>query len=257
MTKCPICLNDAFRQNKILKERLITEWELSPSETDYINKQQGFHCTSCSSSLRSMTLASGIMNHFSFNLSFQNFPYSRIGKNLSILEINEACDLHRVLEQCVNYTYAEFPDVDIQNLPYADNTYDVIVHSDTLEHVENSLLGLKECYRVLKEGGVLFYTIPIIYARLSRRRDTLTNSFHGSQEESQGDDYKVWTEYGADFWVEIINAGFNEITLNTIDDLSSIGICAKKTQLNILKDKSIPYQKLVFRQLKNNLKKYF
>ncbi len=225
---CPVCSNDKFEQSIVIKQRLIDEWELNPEEVDYINKQQGLYCTKCLSNLRSMTLAHSIMQYFSLKGNFQQINYSRLSREKKILEINEAGNIHSILNHFKKYIFAEYPDIDIQKLLYKDETFDIVVHSDTLEHIYDSTQALRECYRVLKNDGVLFYTIPIVTNRLTKRRDGLSKSFHGSQDEDQGDDYIVWTEYGANFWVEIIDAGFTEITLYTLGDTSSLSISAKK-----------------------------
>jgi len=225
---CPLCSNSQFKQTAALKTRLIEEWELKPYEVDYLNKQQGLYCTKCNANLRSMTLAYAILKHYSLKGNLFQNRFTKFGRKTKILEINEAGKLHNVLNQFKNHEFAEFPKVDIQKLPYNNNLFDLVIHSDTLEHVENTLEGLKECYRVLVDGGSLFYTIPIVYGRMTRGREGLKDSFHGTQEESQGNDYKVWTEYGADFWIEIIQAGFTEIRIYTLQDLASIAICANK-----------------------------
>lgn len=231
--RCPICYCENFSQTIVLKDRLIKEWDLSSSEVDYINKQQGFHCTQCYCNLRSMTLADAIMKHYSFRGTFKQFSTSRIAGNLKVLEINEAGGLHSFLNRFKNLTFLEYPEIDMQNMPYEDGKFDLVVHSDTLEHVENTQLALRECYRILKKNGSLFYTIPIIFGRLTKRRDNLSNSYHGVQDETQGEDLKVITEYGADFWVEIINNGFKKVTLSTLFDTSSFAICATKSEVNI------------------------
>ena len=229
---CPVCSNNKFAQVQVLKQRLIDEWELKSDEVDYINKQQGFHCTKCFSSLRSMTLADSVMQFFSLKGNLEQSSNSSFGRKIKILEINEAGNLHSIFSRYRNYTFAEYPKIDMQKLPYKENSFDMVVHSDTLEHVENSLIALQECFRVLSKNGVLFYTIPIVFGRMTRRRDKLSNSYHGSQIETQGDDFKVWTEYGADFWVEIIKAGFNKISLASLGELASISICAQKVNEN-------------------------
>jgi regulation of enolase protein 1 (concanavalin A-like superfamily) len=43
------------------------------------------------------------------------------------------------------------------------------------------------------------------------------------------DDLKVQTEYGADFWCEVFEAGFRELSLTTLVFPSSIAITATKT----------------------------
>ncbi len=49
---------------------------------------------------------------------------------------------------------------DIYALPYADNTFDAVIYSEVLEHVEDDQQALREAYRVLKPGGVLAITVP-------------------------------------------------------------------------------------------------
>ncbi len=45
-------------------------------------------------------------------------------------------------------------------LPYASGSFDGILHSEGIEHVDNQLGVLKELARVLKPGGVLIVTTP-------------------------------------------------------------------------------------------------
>jgi SAM-dependent methyltransferase len=254
--KCPICQNQNFLQINVLKQRLINEWELNANEIDYINKQQGFRCSNCLCNLRSMTLADSILKFYSFQGSFQQFCNSKHATKLKGLEINSAGGLHFFLLGFKKFTFAEYPKVDIQNLPYENEVFDLVIHSDTLEHVEDSLVALKECYRVLKKGGVLFYTIPLIFERMTRKRNFLINSYHGSQEELQGDDYKVWTEYGADFWVEIFNAGFTKVSLQTLGDLSSIAISAKKEKPSIYRRNTFLSILCLYRKIGKRFKNY-
>jgi SAM-dependent methyltransferase len=48
----------------------------------------------------------------------------------------------------------------IYQLPYADNTFDGVILSEILEHVDRDVDGLKEVIRVLKPGGVVAVTVP-------------------------------------------------------------------------------------------------
>lgn len=47
-----------------------------------------------------------------------------------------------------------------ENLPFRDKTFDYLVLSEVLEHVQNKVKTLKEAHRVLKPSGVLLLTTP-------------------------------------------------------------------------------------------------
>ena len=48
----------------------------------------------------------------------------------------------------------------IYALPYPDDTFDAVILSEILEHVDDDVAALKEVYRVLKPGGVAAITVP-------------------------------------------------------------------------------------------------
>jgi SAM-dependent methyltransferase len=163
------------------------------------------------------------MRHWSWKGRFADFVIDSKGKK--VLELNECAQLSNYLRQMPDRTLAEYPEVDMHSLPYADQTFDLIVHSDTLEHVENPVKALSECRRVLKPGGLLAYTVPIIVDRLTRDRKGLPNSYHGAPS-SNASDFQVVTEYGADAWKHVVEAGFEDVCLSTFDYPAGIAISA-------------------------------
>jgi predicted SAM-dependent methyltransferase len=50
----------------------------------------------------------------------------------------------------------------LNGIPFDDETFDVVYHSHVLEHFtkNNGELFLKECFRVLKKGGIIRFAIP-------------------------------------------------------------------------------------------------
>lgn len=55
----------------------------------------------------------------------------------------------------------QFTTGDVRNLPYADNTFDVVIAMEILEHIPDPLNGLLEAVRVLKPSGYAITSIPV------------------------------------------------------------------------------------------------
>ena len=51
-------------------------------------------------------------------------------------------------------------EADIQAIPYPDNNFDTVISCETIEHVPNPELAVRELARVLRPGGRLFLTTP-------------------------------------------------------------------------------------------------
>lgn len=228
LSVCPVCGHREFNFRKILWPELVEEWELRSHEAAYIDLQQGLHCASCKNNLRSMTLAAAVTRAFGFEGTFADFCASNAAiRALSVIEVNAAGTLSRYLSLLPRHELHSFPQLDLQRMNFERGSKDIIIHSDTLEHVPDSRAALTESCRVLKSGGRLFYTVPIVVGRLTRTRQGLPPSYHGKPETPRTD-YTVQTEYGADFWCEIFTAGFQEVTLTSLAFPASVAICATK-----------------------------
>ena len=214
LEQCPICGGSEFKQTAVLWDNLIEAWEISQEEVKYIDLQQGFQCTGCGANLRSMALALALLRAWNGRELFQQFVCGPRAKDLKILEINEAGSLAAFLAQMPGHQLVTYPDADMMDLPFGDCTWDFVVHSDTLEHVPDPLRGLSECRRVLRPGGACIFTIPIVVGRLTRRREGLKPSYHGSSANPA--DFLVQTEYGADFWTEILQSGYSECRISSL-----------------------------------------
>jgi ubiquinone/menaquinone biosynthesis C-methylase UbiE len=152
---------------------------------------------------------------------------TRAGQKLDILEINEAGMLTPVIKHFGGYIYGAYPEVDIHALPYPDCSFDIVIHSDTIEHVKNPIHALTECRRVLKPDGALCFTVPIIIGRISRSREGLPKSYHGNAS-TLADDFAVQTEFGADAWTYIFEAGFTDVSIHSFEYPAGIAFLARK-----------------------------
>jgi len=191
---CHVCGGQEFIYSEVLWDELVSDWELAPIEIAYINRQQGLCCKKCGSNLRSIALAKGILDTYDYTGLFAQFVESPQASQLRVLEINEAGTLTPLLKKMPLHRIVRYPDFDMINLDLESDGYDLVVHSDTLEHVENPLYGLSECRRILAEKGRCIFTIPIVTDRLNKSRAGLPESYHGTVETC-GSDLVVHTEF--------------------------------------------------------------
>jgi SAM-dependent methyltransferase len=215
-SQCLVCGSKALEFYPILWDGLVREWGLTPEEAAYIDRQQGLSCQACGTNLRSMALALSIMRQFGYCGYFKDFVRKRVYRQLRVLEVNEAGTLSPFLRQSRRHVIARYPEYDMTQLAFGSGTFDLVVHSDTLEHVPDPVLGLTECGRVLAEDGACCYTVPIVVGRLTRSRAGLEPSYHG-REVDRTADYLVHTEFGADAWTLPLRAGFRECRLMTVE----------------------------------------
>jgi len=222
---CSCCGGAEFVSHAVLWKDLIREWRLSRDETDYINRQQGTLCKACDSNLRSSALAMAVMRAFRFSGIFHDWVRSAEAQRLSILELNGAGNLTGFLRAVPGHIEKSYPEIDMLSMPFPSHTFDLVLHSDTLEHVPDPVRGLAECRRILRPGGACCFTVPIIAARLTRSRDGMAPSYHGAPGEGKTD-YLVHTEYGADAWRHVIEAGFSECRVIGAEYPSALALVA-------------------------------
>ena len=224
-TICPLCGGGAFGEREVLWDALAEEWQLSAAERAYVDRQQGTHCLACGANLRTMALAQAILTNYAIEVPLIPAADSACLDHVRILDCNDAGIASNALQKCAQYTRADYPNVDIHALPFAPGSFDLVIHSDTLEHVAHPVLALEECRRVLSEGGRLIYTVPIIVGRLTRNRTGLPPSYHGDASCAT-DDMRVITEFGADAWTFPLQAGFTNASFNQIAYPAAMAITA-------------------------------
>jgi GT2 family glycosyltransferase len=221
---CAACGADRWQIDRILWPELVAEWELTPYEHKYVDLQQGMHCIRCKCNLRANALALAITTCVTESGPLESWIS---GSELRILEVNEAGSLHQFLQRAPNAVFGAYPDVDLQRLRFGNATFDLVVHSDTLEHVPDVSKALSECRRVLKPGGHLIYTVPVLVSKLSRGRADLPPSFHGGGVPNSPD-LLVHTEFGADFWTPPMSAGFRSVRIFSFGFPHAVAIACER-----------------------------
>jgi len=59
--------------------------------------------------------------------------------------------------------------IDVQDIPFEDNHFDVILISHVMQYVPDDMKGLSELYRVLKPGGVAIIPVPLYHEKTVER----------------------------------------------------------------------------------------
>ncbi|WNH07990.1 class I SAM-dependent methyltransferase [Thalassobellus suaedae] len=95
---------------------------------------------------------------------------------------------------------------DICNLPFKDNTYDMILCNHVLEHIPDDTKAMKELYRVLKPGGMGIFQIPQDSSRETTfEDDSITDKKERAKIFGQYDHVRV---YGRDYFNKLRDIGF-------------------------------------------------
>ncbi|WCO01066.1 class I SAM-dependent methyltransferase [Psychroserpens ponticola] len=130
--------------------------------------------------------------------------------------------LHFAPEQCflkrfkklkhIDYTTTDLESpiadvkADICNLPFEDNSYDVILCNHVLEHIPDDTKAMQELFRVMKPGGYGVFQIPQDVSRAETFEDnTITDRKERAKIFGQYDHVRV---YGRDYFDKLRSIGF-------------------------------------------------
>ena len=95
---------------------------------------------------------------------------------------------------------------DICNLPFQDNSFDVVFCNHVLEHIPNDTKAMQELFRVLKKGGFGIFQIPQDISREKTFEDaSITDKIERTKIFGQYDHVRV---YGRDYFNKLRSVGF-------------------------------------------------
>jgi ubiquinone/menaquinone biosynthesis C-methylase UbiE len=207
--------------------------------------RESFHCKNCHSSLRYRDQAAVIIDQFSSGeaSSLKGLVDSGRLNNLAIYEVAlrspfagyfqalpgyvrsylwDDCELGRAYE---NGVLCE----DLTNLSFKDNTFNLVITSDVLEHIPDYERAFSEILRVLKVGGSHIFSLPTDFPMppISEKRTIKTDDgevhlksprYHNS---GNGSDCLMYTDFGSDL-PQIIDHGYS---ITKIVRRSMVGNC--------------------------------
>ena len=95
---------------------------------------------------------------------------------------------------------------DICDLPFHDNSFDVVFCNHVLEHIPDDTKAMKELFRVLKKGGFGIFQVPQdITRKTTFEDDSITDRKERAKIFGQYDHVRI---YGLDYFDKLRSVGF-------------------------------------------------
>jgi len=109
--------------------------------------------------------------------------------------------------------------LDIQQMPFTDESFDVIFCNHVLEHVEDDRQALREMHRVLRRGGWGMLLAPVNYNRAETfENPSITDQAGRLAAFGQPDHVR---EYGRDYPDRLAEAGFDVLAIDYLRQLET------------------------------------
>jgi SAM-dependent methyltransferase len=241
---------------RAIPAELRRRWGLSPRLASAVVHKETDDCSRCGAKLRARRLARVLLDLYPIGNpsipvpSIAAWVGTEIARSLRVAEFNRVEGLHEMLGrlpafEASDYTEGAEPGAivggvrseDLTRLTYPDAAFELVVTSETLEHVPDLAAALAEIRRVLVPGGRHVFTVPLLpgvattypRARLDAdgtRIDLAPPIFHPGGDVG----YPVFTEFGADF-PDLVRASGFEVEVKfgptTEDDVAQVYVARK------------------------------
>ncbi len=208
-------------------------------EIESDNFRESLRCPECGASSRIRCLAEGLLREVAKELPAKTIrDLSDTDLDLRILDTDNFSSIRKFLKGRSFYaTSAYLPDkkngqqigkgawnVDLMDIPFDDETYDVIVTSDVMEHVRRDTVAHEEILRCLKPGGKYIFTVPYVpgWAETQVRVDTtgdtdiflMEKEYHGDPLSKDG--VLVYRIFGRQLLADLKAVGFSDVKFEQI-----------------------------------------
>lgn len=108
---------------------------------------------------------------------------------------------------------------DVQNMPFEDKTYDVVICNHVLEHVPDDAKAMSEILRILKPGGFAILQVPADLEKVETfEDDSITDPKERARIFGQYDHLRV---YGADYPDKLRTVGFKIVDEQFVNEFSN------------------------------------
>ena len=108
--------------------------------------------------------------------------------------------------------------MDIHDIPFEDNSFDVIFCNHVLEHVDDDILAMQEMRRVLRPGGWAILQVPFFFPIKETTYEDKSITSAADREKAFGQDDHV-RMYGKDYADRLASSGFKVIEEKMVMEL--------------------------------------
>lgn len=251
--RCVVCGADTtFAFNSwTVPDEMHAFWA-DPSVSRANARRESMFCRSCCSNLRVRRIAEVLVALYGPPGcgSFAELIEDPAFRLLDIAEVNtigSLGSLHAQLRRLPRLMFSDYrgPDrlgevidgvrnEDMCRLTYPDAAFDLVLSSDTLEHVHDFRTALAETRRVLRPGGRHIFTVPVVWTRATTEARAQIGDdgeivhlmpalYHGRGSGAYrfipvGADLLTFTEFGRDILDYVREAGFEPEVYAGYDD---------------------------------------
>jgi hypothetical protein len=194
-------------------------------------------CLSCRANVTNLSLIPVIQMHSSVHEIQSCWEMSTYGATLDYLE--SSFDLVYKTEYYQGALPGEIikgiRNEDVQNTSFPDASLDLITSNQVFEHVPDDIKGFGECYRVLKRGGALIFTVPLYsFPKTERLAEILEDKLVVYGEPEYHDSRTDGPNTALTFW--------HHSSLDICERVSKVGFDAKLMTITIPPSQRIPIQ---------------
>ncbi len=241
-------------RRRVIPRRLEELWDLSPRLAEALARKESCDCAHCGAKLRCRRIARVVLSLYPVgnppapSRSLTEWVAHAEIQSLRVAEINRIDGLQDQLDRLPQFTSSDYqpgatPGVvvdgvrseDLTSLTYPDGCFDLVLTSESLEHVPDLTAALREIRRVLAPGGRHIFTVPLLpqttatFPRAILQPDGTVEDKAPRIAHPGGDwGYPVFTEFGADLPELLRQAGFEVDVFfgpTREDDLAQVYVC--------------------------------
>lgn len=130
---------------------------------------------------------------------------------------------------------------DVHEIPFEDNSFDVVMCNHLLEHVRDDIMAMKEIRRVMKPGGWGIMQVPVNESREKTYEDHRIKT-PGERRKHFGQNDHV-RDFGKDYPERLSKAGFTVKVDDYITTLSSGAL----ERYSVKRGEGISFEDMIFR----------